>query len=145
MIVIKTIKYWSIQTTDVKPSFYTKERLPRYIQENRPIWGTKILQEIAQKWENNLVTNVDNEEVKYSISMFRKTTRNMYLWDIQYKLWHERVATNTRLFKMDILEYEDCEYCQQPKTNVHDFVLRERAKQFWREIKNFLQRLGYQN
>ena len=83
---------------------------------------------------------VENDEVKHSISLFKKSTRNMYLWDIQYKLWHERVATNSRLYRMDIVENENCEYCQQIETNVHAFILCERSQQFWREIKYFLLR-----
>ena len=59
----------------------------------------------------------------------------MYLWDIQYKLWHERVATNSKNY----------EYCQQRETNVHAFILCERSQNFWREITNFLMRLEYRN
>ena len=69
----------------------------------------------------------------------------MYLWDIQYKVWHERVATKTRLYQMNIKDTENCEYCQQRETNVHAFILCERTQDFWREISRFLLRLGYRN
>ena len=69
----------------------------------------------------------------------------MYIWDIQYKVWHERVATNTRLCHMGIKNSELCAYCQQRETNAHAFVDCDRATTFWREITIFLQRFGYQN
>ena len=81
--------------------------------------------------------NIENDEINHSISLFLKTTRNMYLWDIQYKLWHERVATNSKLYRMNISENDNCEYCQQIETNVHAFIWCERSQLFWREIKYF--------
>ena len=67
----------------------------------------------------------------------------MYLWDIQFKMWHGRIATNSRLFQMNIKETEACTYCQQRETSVHAFVLCDRAQNFWREISLYLSRLGY--
>ena len=84
--------------------------------------------------------------MKYRAQLnYLKKPRNMYLWDIQYKVWHERVATNSRLYNMNIKETENCEYCQQRETNVHDFILCERTQDFWREISRYLIRLGYRN
>ena len=94
-------------------------------------YGNKILQEILQKWEIDLVLNIEPDEVKKLIRLFKKTTRNMYLWDIQYKLWHERVATNLRLYQMNIKETEACAYCQQRETNVYAFVFCDRSQNFW--------------
>ena len=108
-------------------------------------YGIKILQEISQKWERDILIDIDTDEVKQSIKLFKKTTRNMYLWDIQYKVWHERVATNTRLYHMGIKNSERCAFCQQRETNAHAFVDCDRANTFWREIELFLQRFGYQN
>ena len=68
-----------------------------------------------------------------------------YLWDIQYKLWYERDATNSKLYQMNIKDTELCEYCQERETNVHAFVLCERTQNFWSEITLFLIRLGYRN
>ena len=69
----------------------------------------------------------------------------MYLWDIQYKIWYERVATNSKLYQMNIKDTELCEYCQLRETNVHAFVLCERIQNLWSEITLFLLRIGYRN
>ena len=108
-------------------------------------YGNKILKEISHKWERDLIIDLEIDDVKQSIKLLKKITRNIYLWDIQYKVWHERVATNTRLCHMGIKESEACAYCQQRETNVHAFVQCDRAQQFWREVTTFSLRIGYQN
>ena len=45
----------------------------------------------------------------------------MYVYDIQFKLLHSRVATNTLLFKMQITDTENCEFCGQIETIEHAF------------------------
>ena len=61
----------------------------------------------------------------------------MYLWDIQYKIWYTRVATNSKLFHMNIKDTENCEYCEMRETNIYAFVSCERAQNFWAEITLF--------
>ena len=46
---------------------------------------------------------------------------------------------------MNITEDEICTYCNQTETNAHAFFLCERSQIFWRDIKLYLQRLGYGN
>ena len=100
---------------------------------------------MAHKCEIDLELNIEPEEVQQSIKLFKRTTRNMYLWDIQYKIWYERVATNAKLYQMNIKDTELCEYCHERQTNVHAFVLCERTQNFWSDITLFLIRLGYRN
>ena len=45
----------------------------------------------------------------------------MYLFDIQFKIWHARVSTHTRLYKMKITDSEQCENCNEPETIGHAF------------------------
>ena len=101
-------------------------------------YGNKSLKEVSHKWEIDLVLNMEPEEVQQSIKLLKKTTKNMYLWNIQYKIWYERVATNSKLYQMNIKDTELCEYCQLRETNVHAFVLCERTQHFWSEITLFL-------
>ena len=75
----------------------------------------------------------------------KRVTRNMYLYDVQFKLLHLRIATNGNLFKMKTLNYEECEYCVDKGTVTHAFLTCERAVSFWREVTIWLQNLGYHN
>ena len=105
-------------------------------------YGEKLLDEISVKWD---ILDVDSKDIKISMALFKQTTRNMYLMDIQFKLWHNRVATRFFLYRMNITEDENCTYCNQLETNAHAFALCERSQIFWRDIKLYLQRLGYRN
>ena len=100
---------------------------------------------MSQKWEMEILVNIEPDEVQQSIRLFKKTTRNMYLWDIQYKILYTRVAKNSKLLHMNIKDTENCEYCEIRETNVHAFVSCERTQNFWVEITHFLRRIGYIN
>ena len=108
-------------------------------------YGDKLLTEVSQKWEMEILCNIESDDVQQSIRLFKKTTRNMYLWDIQFKILYTRVATNSKLFHMNIKDTENCEYCEMRETNVHAFVSCERTQNFWIEITYFLRRIGYIN
>ena len=56
---------------------------------------------------------IDSEVVKKSIKLIKRTTTDTYLFDIQFKLWHGRIATNVLpvLQKMNKIDDDKCEYC----------------------------------
>ena len=66
---------------------------------------------MASKWETKLIIDIEGEDIKHSLILKEKITRNMYLYDIQFKLLHSRVATNKMLFKMQISEKETSKFC----------------------------------
>ena len=57
---------------------------------------------MARKWETKLIIDIEGEDIKHSLILKEKITRNMYLYDIQFKLLHSRMATNKMPFKMQI-------------------------------------------
>ena len=125
----------------VKSCIFTKKGCQDIYQKTGQ-YGEKLLDEILLKWDT---LNVDGRDINMSMTLFKKNTRNMYLMDIQFKLWHNRVAPRYFLYRMNITEDENCTYCNQTETNAHAFVLCERSQIFWRDIKLHLQRLGYRN
>ena len=54
----------------------------------------------------------------------------MYLFDVQYKLWHERLATNRTLYKMNISPNEECEFCGEPEKMHMPFYIEKDPKYF---------------
>ena len=46
---------------------------------------------------------------------------------------------------MNIKNSDNCEYCQQRESNVHAFILCERAQNLWSDITTFLTEMGYRN
>ena len=79
---------------------HSAERLPRHTWENWSIW-CKILKEISEKWETNLAIDIAYDEIIFVLKKYVSVF-------IQYEIWHDRVATNTKLHRMNILECEDC-------------------------------------
>ena len=69
----------------------------------------------------------------------------MYLYDVQFQIWHLRVSTNSRLFKMQIIDRESCEFCGEPETIEHAFIWCERAIAFWSDLYFWLRNQGYSN
>ena len=88
---------------------------------------------------------VEYEDIKKSISLTKRISRNMYLYNIQFEIWHSRVSTNTRLCKMKIVESELCEFCAEPETIEHDFVWCDHANRFCSDFKIWLYNIGYHN
>ena len=66
--------------------FFSQQKGCQNICRKTGHYGIKILQEISHKWEMDLMIDIEIDEVKQSIKLFKKTTRNMYLWDIQFKV-----------------------------------------------------------
>ena len=67
----------------------------------------------------------------------------MYLYDIQFKLCHSRIMTNTKLCKMKIEESDLCRFCEESETMTLAFMICERAQRFCIELPVWLQNLGY--
>ena len=45
--------------------------------------------------------DISVEDIKTSIWHIKKVTRKMYVYDIQFKLWHSRIMTKTKLCKKE--------------------------------------------
>ena len=50
-------------------------------------YNTILLQEMVNKCEKILEIDIECENIKKSIRLTKKISRNMYLFDIQFKIW----------------------------------------------------------
>ena len=100
---------------------------------------------MANKWKAKSLIDIEDDDIKKSIRLTKKVSRNMYLYYIQCKLLHSRVATNNLLFKMNISEIETCHFCKQMESIGHAFMLYGRANTFCSGVKVWLQTIGYQH
>ena len=60
-------------------------------------YNIDILQEIATTWEKHLEMEINYDDIKTSINPMKKVTGNMYLYDIQSKVWQSRIVASTKL------------------------------------------------
>ena len=46
-----------------------------------------------------------------------KNTKDMYVRNIQFKIWHNRIATNRFLYQIGIVDSPNCIYCNEEENN----------------------------
>ena len=89
----------------------------QYIFRKTGYYNINILQEIATTWEKHLEMKINYDDIKTSINLMKWVTRNMYLYDIQSKVWQSRIVTNTTLCKMGVRVADTCEFCGERENN----------------------------
>ena len=99
------------------------------VDANKPMIHTRWLNEVGdiseQQWKNYNCVIQKVTEVK--------------LKDFQYKIINRILVTKSFLFKINKVDDNLCEYCQQyPESIYHLFVQCEKVKQFWNQLKGWL-------
>ena len=66
-----------------------------------------------------------------------------YTRDFQYKMLNRILFTNSKLFKLKLVESPLCSFCDKnEETLEHLFVFCEHSKAFWKEISSWLHECG---
>ena len=101
--------------------------------------GGKIMEELQSKWSAALNYEIEHHIIENAFKALWKMTPDSYLINIQYKILHQRVATNDILLKMGIKTNHLCNLCNELKeTNLHAFLECKYIKSFWLEIENWM-------
>ena len=98
----------------------------QYIHRKTGQYNTKILQEISVTGVEAFMMDM-KYDIRKSNRLLKRLTRNMYLYYIQFRLWHSRIATNITLIEMNTIEDDQCEYCNEPDYITHAFIICEKA------------------
>ena len=75
----------------------------------------KIIEEVQTKWSAALNYEIGHHIIENAFKSHWKMTPDSYLINIQYKILHQRVATNDILLKMGIKNYHSCNLCNELK------------------------------
>ena len=67
----------------------------------------------------------------------------MYVRNIQFKVWHYRIATNRFLYLIGILDSANCIYCKEEENITHAFLFCPYIKWFLGEVETFAKDLEY--
>ncbi len=102
------------------------------------------------QWESTTTTDIKNaitgrevdvdehEESSMKFKNYRKIT-GMKSRQNQYKILHNKIFTNERLFKFKLIESEMCNYCENSIENLrHVLYDCERAKIIWDIAKDYI-------
>ena len=77
--------------------------------------GGKIIKELQSKWSAALNYEIEHHIIENAFKALWKMTSDSFLMNIQYKILHNRVATNDILLKMGIKTKEVCNSCNEQK------------------------------
>ena len=103
-------------------------------------YDNKLESEIAKKWSENLEIDIREECVRKSIKTSYNNTKDMYVRNIQFKIWHNLIATNRFLYQIGILD-SLCICCKEEENIMHAFLLCQYIKRFWNEVETLAREL----
>ena len=81
----------------------------------------------VKRQTKSLETELEINDTKYLFGFQRKVSRNMYLFDIRYRLLCGIIPTYNEIYNTKITQKDDQEFCNEMETNVHAFLLCDRA------------------
>ena len=94
-----------------------------YVAKNVSKWSTEL----------NLDENVNWNKIQYTV--FRTTTDVKLRW-LQYRISHRIIATNKLLYKINIKDNPFCTFCQlEEETIAHLFFECDHVQKLWSELK----------
>lgn len=65
-----------------------------------------------------------------------------YTRDFQYKILNRILFTNSKLFKLKLVESPLCSFCDKNEETLEHLVFCEHSKAFWKEISSWLHECG---
>ena len=97
----------------------------------------------ASKWQKLLPEVFDHEVHKSAFTNIYRLTKVTKLRNFQYRLLHNVVFCNDRLFYYKKVPLQQCEWCEYPKQNiVHLLVNCKRSQEIWGYLKEYLHKSG---
>ena len=100
-----------------------------------------ILLVIQNKWENILDEEINLTIIEKSFRNIQEMKEGAFVRYLQFKMLHNRIITNKKLYDMGISDTNNCPYCQEPDETIeHAFLTCETVKIFWNEVEQWLLR-----
>ena len=98
-----------------------------------------IVRETQQKWEEILMEDIPYNMARKAFSNLHRMKEGPFTKYLQFKLLHNRVFTNKKLYDIGISENSSCPYCdEQEETMEHAFLNCNSVKEFWNELERWL-------
>ena len=97
-----------------------------------------------QKWETDLECEIDAEEIPKVYTLIAKATKDVNLRYLQFKLLHRICPCNKFLTKINILNNELCDICENEVEDLlHIFWRCESINALWNDIFKWMETCGY--
>ena len=91
------------------------------------------------EWERILNIEISFQELTESFSLVQKTLKVAYSRYIHFKILHDRLNTRQLLYKMKVLDSEQCIYCKNViDTTIHALIECPCVAILWRQVELWL-------
>ena len=95
----------------------------------------------AQKWSEKLGRQIDPGEMRSQFKTVYVTTNEPKLRSFQYRLLHNAIVTNKRLYQWKVKDSPKCAFCQEEETIEHLMFFCLEVQGLWKNVKKYLDRL----
>ena len=101
---------------------------------NQLIEDESIIDSLVNKWSNKLGMKIKREEIIRSLDT-QKLTRVSKYQSFQFKLLHNAILLNDRLFHCGVSDTQNCYLCNGDKENYqHLFINCPQVKELWNQV-----------
>ena len=98
--------------------------------------------ETQHKWELTLNEEIPYHIVERSFKQIQKMKEGSFTKYLQFKLLHNRIVTNKKLYTMGLSETSNCPYCDNiDETIEHAFLNCRVVTNFWKEVERWLRQV----
>ena len=101
-----------------------------------------LIIETQTKWEISLNEDIPYHIVERSFKHIQKMKEGSFTKYLQFKLLHNRIVTNKKLFAMGLSENSNCPYCNDTDETIdHAFLNCRAVTNLWMEVERWLRQV----
>ena len=119
--------------------------LPKNCIKSIMITKQKVKPAGRKKWEKDILGEMEEGFWNKEYTAARKTGLEIRLQVMQYKLLHQTIAHNKKLYKCKLVDSPNCPYCQKEQTIYHMFFECAKVKDLWEKLKQEYIRIEKRN
>ena len=113
------------------------EKITAYIYK-KIIDNESVIKECTDKWKQKLGMDIKQEQIKTGFKV-KKVCNIAKYKSFQYRLMHNSIFLNDRLFHFKIKDSQLCSFCESHKENyLHFFFECKYVKEMWCELINYI-------
>ena len=113
---------------------------------NQMIESAENFLEVVNKLSRMVQVSLTEDQVKRCFQNINKSTTIIKYRDFQYRLLHNTILTNNRLWHMKIAPTNKCDFCQEEvETIIHLLCNCKEVKNFWTEIAKYVQEMYHED
>ena len=104
-------------------------------------FNDNIVQDTQRKWEEILNDDIPYNIVKRAFHNLHRMKEGPFTKYLQFKVLHNRIFTNKKLYDIGLIDNSACPYCNEPEeTMEHALIYCNMVVEFWNDLERWLRR-----